>query len=339
MSKVNLKELSKELNVSISTVSKALRGSYEIGTDTKKRVIEMAQQMGYNPNPYAGFLRNRKSKTIALITPKLTNNFFVQAISGAESIAREKNYHLLIYTTHDDFESEVSILNELKNGRVEGVIISLASTTTTYDHLNELILSGIPLIFFDRICHEIETAKIITDDFASGLKATDHLIHNGCRDIAFLSLSETLSIDNKRKQGYFEALNKHDIKINNARVIKCSENDESNYRKIKHLLQSKKRPDAVFASVEQLALITYQVCNELKIKIPQQLKIICFSNLPTASLLNPTLSTITQPAFEMGKEAATILFKYLAKKKMLIPNENIVIKSELNIRNSTKNKG
>ena len=111
MTKVNLKELSKELNVSISTVSKALRGSYEIGDDTKRRVIEMAQKMGYNPSPYAGFLRNKKSKTIALIAPELTNNFFIQAISGAESIARENGYHLLIYTTSDDVESEISILN------------------------------------------------------------------------------------------------------------------------------------------------------------------------------------------------------------------------------------
>lgn len=336
MSKVNLKELSKELNVSISTVSKALRGSYEIGEDTRKRVIEMAQKMGYNPSPYAGFLRNKKSKTIAIIAPELTNNFFIQAISGAESVAREKGYHLLIYTTGDSFESEVSILNELKNGRVEGVIMSLARTTTTHDHLNELILSGIPIVFFDRICHEIETAKIITDDFASGLKATEHLIQNGCRDIAFLSLAETLSIDNKRKQGYFEALNKHDIAINPARIIKCNGDEKSNYKKIKQLLQGDKKPDGIFGSVEKLALTTYHVCRELKIKIPQQLKVICFSNLRTAQLLNPSLTTITQPAFEMGNEAATILFKNLSKNRTLLFNENIVINSELEIRDSTR---
>ncbi|HUH32757.1 MAG TPA: LacI family DNA-binding transcriptional regulator [Daejeonella sp.] len=336
MSKVNLKELAKQLNVSISTVSKALRGSYEIGDDTKKRVIEMAQKMGYHPSPYAGFLRNKKSKTIAIVVPELTNNFFIQAISGAESVAREKGYHLLIYTTSDDFQSEASILNELKNGRVEGVIMSLASTTTTHDHLNELILSSIPIVFFDRICHEVETAKIITDDFASGLKATEHLIQNGCRDIAYLSLTETLSIDNKRKQGYFEALNKHDIHINHSRIIKCNGDEKSNYKKIKQLLQGDQKPDGIFASVEKLALTTYHVCNELKIKIPEQLKVICFSNLRTAPLLNPSLTTITQPAFEMGKEAATILFKNLLKNRTLLDNENIVMNSVLEVRDSTR---
>jgi LacI family transcriptional regulator len=214
--------------------------------------------------------------------------------------------------------------------------MSLASTTTTHDHLNELIQAGIPIVFFDRICHEIETAKIITDDFASGLKATEHLIQNGCRDIAFLSLTETLSIDNKRKQGYFEALNKHDIAIDDSRIIKCNGDEKSNYKKIKQLLQSSIKPDGIFSSVEKLALTTYHVCNELKIQIPQQLKVICFSNLRTAPLLNPSLTTITQPAFEMGKEAATILFKNLIKNRTLLFNENIVINSELEIRDSTR---
>jgi LacI family transcriptional regulator len=338
MPKVNLKELSKKLNVSISTVSKALRGSYEIGAETKKKVIEVAQQMGYSPNPYAGFLRHHKSKTIAIVIPELTNNFFIQAISGAESIAQERDYHILIYVTNDIFAKEESILKNLQNGRVDGVIMSLAGTTQSYNHLNELIQSGIPIVFFDRICHEIETAKIITDDFSSGFNATEHLIQNGCHDIAYLSVSENLSIDNKRKQGYFEALNKHDIRINDSRIIKCNGDDKSNYKKIKQLLQVSKRPDGIFASVEKLALTVYYVCKDLKIKIPEAVKIICFSNLRTAPLLNPSLTTIAQPAFEMGAQAASILFKCLDKKRMLIPNENIIIKSELIKRDSTAGK-
>jgi LacI family transcriptional regulator len=338
MTKVNLKELAQELNVSISTVSKALRGSHEIGNDTRKKVIEMAQQMGYSANPYAGSLRHHKSKTIAVIVPELTNNFFIQAISGAESVAREKDYHLLIYITNDDFTKEESIVKHLQNGRVDAVMMSLAGTTNSYNHLNELIQTGVPIVFFDRICHEIETAKITTDDFTSGFNATEHLIQNGCRDIAYLSISENLSIDNKRKQGYFEALNKHDIKINNSRIIKCNGDEAANYKKIKQLLQGSKKPDGIFASVEKLALTSYYVCNDLKLKIPQQIKVISFSNLRTAPLLNPSLTTITQPAFEMGKQAAAILFKNLDKKRTLIANENIIIKSELTKRDSTKGK-
>jgi LacI family transcriptional regulator len=335
MSKVNLKDLAKELKVSVSTVSKALKSSHEISAETKKRVLELAQKMGYNPNPYAGFLRHHKSKTIAIIAPELTNNFFIQAISGAESVAQEKDYHLLIYITNDDYQKEESIVRHLQNGRVDGVIISLASTTKGYQHLNDLIHTGIPIVFFDRICHEIETAKITTDDFTSGFNATNHLIENGCRDIAYLSISENLSIDNKRKQGYLEALMKHDIPFDPSRIVQCNTDEKSNFKKIKQLLQQEKRPDGVFASIEKLALNTYYACKELDLNIPKDVKVICFANLRTAPLLNPSLTTITQPAFEMGKQAATILFKNLDKKRTLITNENIVLKSELIKREST----
>ncbi len=335
MSKVNLKDLAKALNISVSTVSKALRDSYEISDETKKKVIAKAQLMGYNPNPYAGFLRNQKSKTIAIVVPELTNNYFVQAISGAESIAQEYNYHILIYTTNDHKEKEASILNHLINGRVDGVLMSVSSNTSQYAHINELIQAGVPVVFFDRICHEIETAKITTNDFASGFMATEHLINVGCKKIAYLSISEHLSIDHKRKQGYLEALNKHDLKFDPTLIIQCGTEEKQNVQKIKKILTGNNKPDGIFASVERLALTTYHVCNSNKINIPKDLKVISFSNLRTADLLNPSLTTITQPAFEIGKEAAVILFKHLAKRKSIIANENIVINSELIVRGST----
>ena len=158
----------------------------------------MAEKMGYKASPYAGHLRNHRSKTIAVIIPEMTNNFFIQAITGAELIAQEKNYHILVYITHDDYNIELGIIKHLLSGRVDGVLMSLSESTKDYSHLNELIESNIPIVFFDRICHEIETAKVITDDFTSGFNATEHLIKNGCRDIAYLSISENLSIDNKR---------------------------------------------------------------------------------------------------------------------------------------------
>jgi len=336
MAKVNLKELAQVLNVSISTVSKALRGSYEIGETTKQRIVAKAEELGYTPNPYAGFLRNHKSKNIALIVPELNNNFFIQAISGAESVTRSKDYHLLVYCTHDDAEQEKKIIHHLQNGRVDGVIMSLSSNTTDYSHLNELQLSGIPIVFFDRIAYEIETAKITTDDFVSAFNATEHLILNGCKKIAYLSVSKSLSIDLKRKQGYLEALNKYNLPAKNEWIIQCNNEEKNNLKKIKQLLQSTHKPDAIFASVEQLALNTYYVCKELAINIPKQLKLICFSNLQTAPLLNPSLTTIQQPAFNMGEQAALILFKHLDKKRTSIPNEHVILKSTLVVRDSTK---
>ena len=336
MSKVSLRDLAKTLDVSISTVSKALRNSYEIRAETRNRGMEAARHLGYHPNPDAGSLRHHTSKTIALLVPELTNNFFIQAISGAESVAQERDYHILIYNTHEQYQKEESIIGHLGNGRVDGVIMSLTSETGRYDHLNDLIQSGIPIVFFDRIAHEIETAKITTDDFTSAFNGTEHLIRHGCRDIAFLSLSDSLSIDNKRKQGYLEALNKHDLNLPASRIVRCEGDDAGNHTRIRELLQAEKRPDAIFASVEKLALSTYNAARDAGVRIPEDLKVICFSNLRTAPLLNPSLTTITQPAYQMGAQAATVLFKYLEKKRPVIQNENIILKSELIPRDSTR---
>lgn len=336
MSKVNLKKLAAALNVSISTVSKALKDSHEIGPQTKMKVLEKAKEMGYKANPYATYMRNHKSKTIAIVIPEMTNNFFLQVINGAESIAREKDYHLLVYITHEDAQKEIDIINHLQNGRVDGILMSLSSTTTDYSHLTACIDNNIPIIFFDRICHEIETVKIITDDFANGFAATEHLIQNGCRNIAFLSISKHLSIDHKRMQGYLEAMEKHGIKPDKKRIIQCSNDEKYNYQRIKKLLTGDLKTDGIFASIEKLALTTYRVCQDMHIKIPQKVKVICFSNLRTADILNPPLTTITQPAHEMGIAAASQLFRYLDKKNATLSNENIIIKSALTVRGSTK---
>lgn len=336
MQRIGLKELASHLNVSVSTVCKSLRDSHEIGVDTKKRVQEVAKELGYIANPYAAHLRIQKSRTIAVVVPELTNNFFIQAINGVEEYCRSQNYHALVYVTNENFTLEKAILNQLMHGRVDGVILSLSAQTKSHDHIMSLIDSGIPVVFFDRVCHEIETVKVITNDFASALLATEHLVENGCKEIAFLSLSANLSIDNKRKQGYLESLLKHDLPIQENRIIDCAIPIKKLYRVIKQLLSSPNRPDGIFASVEKLALVCYRVCHELNLSIPDDIKIICFSNLESADLLSPSLTTISQPAFDIGKQASIMLLKYLSKKKAIISNENIIIPSTLIARASTK---
>ena len=338
MSKVDLKMLANQLSVSVSTVSKALRDSHEIGDATKQRILEKAKELGYRPNPYASYMRQQKSKTIALIIPELNNSFFLQVVNGAESIAGEKDYHLLVYITHEDVEKEKSIIRHLQNGRVDGILMAISLTTTDYSHIEECIVNELPIVFFDRVCHEIETTKIVTDDFASAFVATEHLIKNGCRNIGYISISDHLSIGIKRLNGYLEALNKYDIELDEENIIRCNNDENENHLKIKDLLTKPKRIDGVLASVERFALGTYNVCKELKISIPEDLKVICFSNLYTADFLNPSLSTISQPAFDMGATAAETLLKHLEKKKMQLVNENIVIKSTLMVRDSSTNR-
>lgn len=336
MKNINIKELAKELKLSVSTISKALHDSYEISDKTKQRVLETAERLNYVPNPYASSLRGRKSKNIGVVIPEVADSFFSLAINGIESVAKEKGYHVMICLTHESFENEKTILKEFQGRRVDGVLMSVSRETSQSEHISELISNGVPLIFFDRVCEDVETAKIITDDFESGYKATEHLIQQGCDRIAFLGISKSLSISNKRLEGYKQALKDYGLKADKKNIILCNTDAKQSYPLIKKLLQQNNKPNGIVASVEKLTTPVYEVCVSLKLKIPEDVKVVCFSNLETASILNPSLTTITQPAFEIGKAAATLLFKALEKSNFDFKNESMIIPSSLIIRGSTE---
>jgi LacI family transcriptional regulator len=335
MGNVTIRILARELQLSAATVSKALADSHEISSSTKKRVLEMAAALNYTPNPYASSLRRKKSKTIAVVLPEVADSFFSQAIDGIESIAQDKGYHVLVCLTHERALKERSILHEMLGGRADGILISVCSETTDPASILELQEKGVSVVFFDRVCEGLNTAKVVTDDRNSAYKATDHLIRCGCRRIAFLTISENLSISHERIEGYKHALSERGISFSKSDIIACTHHAEDNVRLLKNILSKKDRPDGIIASVEKLAVQVYQACRETGLKIPGDVRIIGFSNLVTASLLNPALTTITQPAFEMGRAAATILFKALNSKGADLPQNVLVIPSELQVREST----
>jgi LacI family transcriptional regulator len=335
MGAITIKILAEKLNLSRSTVSKALSDSHEISSETKNRILALAAEMGYTLNPYASSLRKKSSKTIAVVLPEVTDSFFAQAINGIEFAAQDNGYHVLIYLTHERFEKEASIMKDIQNGRIDGVLISVSAETAGCAHLQELCNKGIPLVFFDRICEEVKTAKVTTNDYESGYNATQHLIDCGCRKISFFAISKNLLITRQRIKGYIQALTDNNIR-HKPHILACGNDMQYHYAAIKKLLEKKSRPDGIVSSVEKLAISVYTVCNELKISIPGLLKVICFTNLQTAPLLQPPLTTITQPAFEMGKTAAIVLFKALKKKNLNdLHKESTVIKSVLMVRNST----
>ncbi len=334
MENVNLKKLAEELNLSISTVSRALRDSHEIGQETKDRVKALAEKLGFQPNPHASSLRKSKSKTIAVVIPEIENNFFSQVMNGVEDVAQKKGYHVLIYLTHEDHTREKDILQLLRNGRVDGVMVSVSNTTTSFEHLQAYPDAGTPLVFFDRVCESMEVPRITTDDTDAAFKATEHLLRMGCKKIAFLSMSGNLSISSRRKLGYKRALEKFDL-ADRGLSVECSLNDEENRQTIRDFLQKNSNVDGIFAAVEKLAINTYQVCHELKIRIPQDIKVISFSNLAAAALFDPPLSAIVQPAYDIGKEATTILFKMIDKKILLPTEKKVTIPSHIVERRST----
>jgi len=337
MVKVNMKELAKELNVSVATVSKAMRDSHEISGQTKKKVLEAAARLNYTLNPYASSLRKRQSKTIALVLPEVADNFFSLAINGIQSVAERKGYHVLIYLSHEKFLNEISILSECSSGRVDGVLISISSETTNADHILKLQRENIPIVFFDREFEGLRIAGVVTNDFECGYNAAIHLINNGCKNPVFLSISTSLGICNKRADGFKAALLEMKAgDIENAVVI-CKGTSGDEYSQIKKLLTGKNRPDGIVASVERLAMAVYLMSHETGISIPNQLKVVVFSTLETAPILNPPLTTITQPAFEIGKTAAELLFKGIEKKGYNLADEYVELPSVLIERMSSRN--
>ncbi|QDA59237.1 LacI family DNA-binding transcriptional regulator [Hymenobacter jejuensis] len=334
MSSVNLKRLAQELNLSISAVSKALRDSHEIAVDTKERVRALARELRYEPNPHASSLRRQKSKTIGVVIPEVANSFFSLVINGIEEVARHNGYHVLIYLTHEDHTREAAIAQYLANGRVDGILMSVASESADFAHLQELKNKNIPIVFFDRVCEEMATVRVTTNDFESGYKATQHLLEAGCRRIAYLLISEHLSIGQKRMQGYQQALEDHAIPFDANLIVSGHQSNEHNRMLIQQLLETQK-VDGIFASVERLAISSYEACKALNLSIPGDVKIIGFSNLEIASLLDPPLTAIKQPAYAMGREAACILFTALDKNRALTASQSLVLNSELIERKST----
>jgi len=336
MNNITIKTLAERLQVSVATVSKALKDSHEIGELTKQRVRQMAEELNYVPNLYASSLRRRKSKTIAVVLPEVADSYFSLAINGIESIAQKKGYHVLIYLTHENYRKQEEILKDFQSGRVDGVLMSTTTETTDHCHVVDLQISGVPIVFFDRVCEDIETAKITTNDFECGYIAGELLLKQGCKKIAFLSISSSLSISNKRANGFHKALADKNIKTSPKDIIDCKNDESFNYSHLKKILSHKNRPDGIIASVEKLTTTVYLVCKELNLRIPGDIKIISFSNLVSAPILNPSLTTITQPAFEMGAVAASILFKALEKPGFQLKKESMVIPSVLVERDSTK---
>ncbi|HLS38952.1 MAG TPA: LacI family DNA-binding transcriptional regulator, partial [Sphingobacterium bovisgrunnientis] len=318
-----------------STVSRAFQEKSDINPNTRNRILAYANEVNYRPNHYASNLREQKSKTIAVVVPELENNYFTQIIKGAEEIAKREGYHILIYATDDDINKEREFITSISNGKVDGVLMSVVGERDNHSYLHNIDLVKMPIVFFDRVYDDVDITKIVTDDYQSSFDATEHLLLGGCTSIAYLVVDKDHSIGKERALGYKDALKKHNIAIQEELIIDCSNSYDENFNIIKEVLLNHK-PDAVFASVERLAFSTYFVCNDLDLNIPRDLKVVAFSSLQIAELLSPPLSTVTQPAEQIGQEAAKLLVNKLKGEQQELDTNTIVLKSELRIRKSSQ---
>lgn len=338
--KLTLKNIAKELDVSISTVSKALRDSPEIGEETREKIKAFAKHYNYKPNNIALSLKNRKTKTIGIIIPEIVHHFFTTVISGVEKVANEMGYNVFVCLSDNSFDKEVLNMEMLANGSTDGFILSLAKETmqkADYHHLTEAINQGMPLVLFDRVVDEIACDKVIIDDVNGGKKAVQYLVDCGCKNIALISTVDYVSVGKLRTHGYKQALVENNIEINEDLILKI-EGIENSEAEIEGFLKNKK-VDGVFAVNEHFAISAIKTIQEQGKKVPEDVSVIGFTDGELSKRFIPSLTTVSQHGMRMGEESARLLIEKLER----TPSEDdyyktIIVETGLVTRNSTKSK-
>lgn len=336
--KATLKQIAKELNVSVSTVSKALNDSPEISEQTKTKIKEYAKLKNYKPNVIGLNLKNRKTKTIGVIIPNILNSFFAKVFSGIEKVADEKGYNVIMCISNESLEKEAHTLEMLSNGTIDGFILSVseeAQKQNNYDHFKEIINDGTPIVMFDRTAEGIDCDKVIVDDFDSALDSTQRLIDLGCKNIALLSSVDNLSVGKLRFEGYLKALEKNNIPVNTNLIIRTD--SEEDLKVQMEEVFAKNKIDGIFALEENDSVAALRMGLKKGYKIPEELCIIGFADGILASRrLSPSLTTVSQHGIEIGEEAAKLLIKRLEDdSEEEPPYETKVIKTVLKERETT----
>lgn len=313
-----------------------MRDSYEINPETKRLVQAYAAKVNYRPNPIAQSLKENRSRAIAVIVPEIANHFFAEAITGIEDRANSLGYDVVIFQSHESCEREVANVRNVIARRVDGLLISLSNQTEEFGHLSDLHDRGFPLVMFDRVSEEIDTYKIVADNFAGAFQATDHLLGMGCRRIAHITSAANLSITVERLAGYRAALEKHQVGFDAQLVFHCVRFDTTEMSQIiDQLLDREPQLDAIFTASDRLALACFETLAQKGIQAPRDLALIGFTNLKVAHLLSPALSTVSQPAFEIGRIAVEKLIQLIEKKKLPPETPLIKLPTELVIRASS----
>jgi len=338
---ITMNDIARALDLSASTVSKALSNSYEISEKTKKLVLDYAEANNYRPNLIAQSLKQGHSNSIGIVVANIDNHFFSQVINGIESIAYREGYNVIFTQTHESYDLEVKNVNNLANRSVDGLLISLSTETNNIEHLQKLQQQGLPIVFFDKVSYEMNTHKVIVDNFKGSYEATNHLIKSGYKRIAHLTSTANTYVTRERLAGYIKALKDNNMPVN-EQYIKYFMQGGRDQEEVKYilneLLAGNDRADALLSAFDKITTATLLVLNKMKIKIPQDVALFGFTNTVLAEVLNPSLSTVYQPAFEIGKAATEMLISLIRSKEPVTEFETIVLPTQLFLRNSTLKK-
>ncbi|MEJ7644090.1 MAG: LacI family DNA-binding transcriptional regulator [Chryseolinea sp.] len=336
--RATIHDIAKKLNITASTVSRALNDHPRISEATKKNVQKAAEKIGYQPNNIAAALRNGKSNVLGIIVPTADRSFFSSVVRGIEEIANTARYNVMICQTYDNYEKEVATVQALLNARVDGIIASFAKETQDFSHFSKVKDRGIPLIFFDRSNDELEVSHVVIDDFLGAFKATEHLIQQGCLRIAHFTSIRKISIYKDRLRGYREALLANGLIYDESLVVESDLQLEDGRHSMHQLLKMRDMPDGIFSASAFGAVGALQVSKENEIKVPEQIAIVGFSNEIFTSFTDPTLSTIEQHSKRIGNAAAQIFLEEISDDNTKFIPQKIVLKPELIVRQSSLRK-
>jgi len=331
---ITIKDIARALDISASTVSRALKNHPDISQDTKDAVNKYAKEFNYKPNTLALSLRMSKNNTIGVIVPEIVHYFFSSILSGIEQVANTEGFNVILCQSDENYDKEVRNTKALIATRVSGVLASLAKHTTKYDHFEEIIESDIPLVFFDRICIGLNTDRVVVDDYAGAFQAVEYLIQTGCKRIAFYSSPLHLEISKNRKNGYADALRKYGMQVDESLIKVCDTREEAIII-TPEILDRPDRPDGFFAINDHCAAGILYACKLAKLRVPNDVAIMGFSDGELAKACDPMLSTVEQHGYEMGKHAAKLL---IDKINGVTQGQysNKIVKTNLIIRGTTR---
>ncbi|AKD55851.1 LacI family DNA-binding transcriptional regulator [Spirosoma radiotolerans] len=332
---VTIKDIARSLNISISTVSRALRGLPEIHPTTRDAVVRLAEELDYQPNQLAKNLAKSRTKTIGVIVPNLSYHFFSAMLNSIEEAALQAGYSVLVCQTNESYLREITNIQNLLRSQVEGFIISLSRDTDNYEHVERLARKNIPLVLFDRYAESIDVSKVIVDNEAAAFKATEHLIENGCQRIGFLAGPARLVLSNQRIKGYQAALEKHKVQVGDQYVFHCDYTQENTIMQTIAMMSLPQPPDGVVTISDRVAYPAIYAMKQKGLRVPDDVAVVSFNNEPVSAFFSPALSSISQPIQEMGTETVRLLLNQLDAKDGMTVKETRIMDTQLIVRASS----
>ena len=336
---VTIKDLARKLDVSVSTVSRALRSLPDVNPETKKRVIELARELNYEPNSIALSLVTKRTNTVGVIIPSFIIHFYSAAITGMQEVLSEKGFNTIICQSAESLENEIKNVNTLLSSRVDGVIGSLSIETDSTEHLEKIKRKGIPLVLFNRTTGNMSVPTAEVDDYQGALDAVQHLIDQGFKRIAHIAGPGALNISQKRKNGYLDVLRQNNRPIEEDLIVECDFSLESGVESTAHLMGLNNPPDAVFVVSDSAAFGSIKYLREQQIRVPEDLALVGFTDEPLSSLVYPPLTTVSQPSREIGRAAAELFLTQIEQEPEDRQASHKILKPELIIRQSSLKKG